>query len=160
MLNISVYIVLKSTACLDTVQKNYMCNANLSSTLSHLSPSVIIIFRRVWFRDLRLFYCGWFLLIVSTRMEYVGKTHSIVTREHVKWWNYCLPSLHSAVCKWQEGDVSFTQMKWRWVLCIHKEENAVGSWAGDGGFKKEISFVSVRYFVQSVNILKYHFTNA
>lgn len=47
-----------------------------------------------------------------------------------------------------------------WVLCIHKEENAVGSWAGDGGFKKEISFVSVRYFVQSVNILKYHFTNA
>lgn len=45
-------------------------------------------------------------------------------------------------------------------FCVYTEGNAVGSWAGDGGFKKEISFVSVRYFVQSINILKYYFTNA
>lgn len=45
-------------------------------------------------------------------------------------------------------------------FCVYTEGNAVGSWAGDGGFKKEISFVSVRYFVQSINILKYYFTSA
>lgn len=61
--------------------------------------------------------------------------------------------------KRQECDAHFTQMAE--LLCVkHEEENAVGRWIVNGGLKKEMSFeVFFRYFGQSIDILKYQFTN-
>lgn len=61
--NVSLYTALRITACLGTVL-HCVCNSNLSSVFSHLSPLVILISRAILLIDFRLFSWGLFLFVL------------------------------------------------------------------------------------------------
>lgn len=61
--NVSLHAALKITACLGTVL-HCVCNSNLSSVFSYLSPLVILISGAILFIDFRLFSRGLFLFVL------------------------------------------------------------------------------------------------